>query len=268
MKKVILLIALCLSVTAFSCGGGNSDSADYVGVVSDASLSLQAQAFREVSNTVEITDRKLIKDGRIEFETKDMEKSRNKMKELITKYNAALENENEYSNNYEHSNEMTIRIQADKFELFFEELLASEDKIVNKNSGIRDVTSEYIDVEARLKTKKELESRYIEILKRGSTVSELLEVERALAEVRSEIESMEARLKYFDKQVAYSTLYVRYFKKIEGKGFDFGSQLGSAFMNGWRLLQWFFIGIVNMWAFLVIGMIIFLIIYKVVKKKK
>ncbi len=266
MKRVFLLIVLSLSGTAFSCGGGNSP--EPVDFAPKISMAPPAQEFRESSQTVEMPERKIIKDGRIEFETKDMDRSRDKMKQLIAKYGAALESENEFSNNQEHSNEMTIQVPAENFEQFFEELLATEEKIVNKNSGIRDVTSEYIDVEARLRTKKELEARYMEILKKGNTVSELLEVERALAEVRSEIESMESRLKYFDKQVSYSTLYVRYFKKIEGKGFDFGSQLGSAFMNGWLLIQWFFIGIVNMWAFLVLGLIIFLIIFKIVRKKK
>ncbi|WP_416171489.1 DUF4349 domain-containing protein [Algoriphagus boritolerans] len=44
--------------------------------------------------------------------------------------------------------------------------------------------------------KKELENRYTELLKLARTVDEILRLERELATVRGEIESMQGRLNY------------------------------------------------------------------------
>ena len=95
-----------------------------------------------------------------------------------------------------------IRVPADRFDelLLIIEPLAS--KIESKNINTQDVTEEFIDVETRLKTKKELETRYLEILKQAKTVTDIISIESQIATVRSEIESMEGRINYLKNQVS------------------------------------------------------------------
>jgi len=72
-----------------------------------------------------------------------------------------------------------------------------------------DVTDEYVDLAARAASQKQLEQQYLELLKRAGSVKDALEVQRALAEVRLEIERAEGRARLLDKESAFSTLTVR-----------------------------------------------------------
>jgi len=71
-----------------------------------------------------------------------------------------------------------------------------------------DVTDEYLDLAARTSTQKQLEQQYLEILKRAVTVKDAMEVQKQLAEVRTEIERMQGRQQLLEKESAFSTLTV------------------------------------------------------------
>jgi hypothetical protein len=71
-----------------------------------------------------------------------------------------------------------------------------------------DVTDEYVDLAARSASQKQLEQQYLEILKRAATVKDALEVQRQLAEVRTEIERMQGRQQLLEKESEFSTLTV------------------------------------------------------------
>ncbi|HET7539218.1 MAG TPA: DUF4349 domain-containing protein [Polyangiaceae bacterium] len=71
-----------------------------------------------------------------------------------------------------------------------------------------DVTDEFVDLVARTTSQKQLEQQYLELLKRASNVKDAMEVQRALADVRTEIERMEGRQRLLEKESAFSTLTV------------------------------------------------------------
>ena len=71
-----------------------------------------------------------------------------------------------------------------------------------------DVTDEYVDLVARTTSQKQLEAQYLEILKRAVTVKDAMEVQKELADVRTEIERMQGRQQLLDKESAFSTLTV------------------------------------------------------------
>jgi Domain of unknown function (DUF4349) len=71
-----------------------------------------------------------------------------------------------------------------------------------------DVTDEYVDLAARTSSQKQLELQYLEILKRATTVKDAMEVQKELAEVRTEIERMQGRQQLLEKESAFSTLTV------------------------------------------------------------
>jgi hypothetical protein len=71
-----------------------------------------------------------------------------------------------------------------------------------------DVTDEYIDLSARISSHQKLEEQYLEILKRAVTVKDAMDVEKELADVRTEIERLQGREQLLDKESAFSTLTV------------------------------------------------------------
>ena len=82
--------------------------------------------------------------------------------------------------------------------------------VEEKDETAKDVTAEFVDVEARLAGRRALETRLLELLaERPGKLTDVLELERELARVREEIETAEGRLRYLSNQTAFSTITLR-----------------------------------------------------------
>ncbi|MGB9887774.1 MAG: DUF4349 domain-containing protein [Moorellales bacterium] len=67
-----------------------------------------------------------------------------------------------------------------------------------------DVTEDYIDLEARVKTLTAQKERLTELLERARTVEDILKVEKKLERVRAERESLSGKLNYLRHRVTYA----------------------------------------------------------------
>lgn len=130
---------------------------------------------------------------------------------------------------------ITIKVPAEKFD----ELIAKLGEIgtiSSQNISSNDVTEEYIDLAARLKTERELEQRLITLLDtKAGSLSDIIEIESKLATVRQKIESVEGRMKFLRSQAAYSTLTVSIFEPSlleTSSGGGFFYEIGQAFKDG------------------------------------
>jgi hypothetical protein len=102
---------------------------------------------------------------------------------------------------------LEMRIPAAQFDAALGDIRASGRVTSEKLSG-KDVTEEYIDLEARLRTQKALESQLLEIMKGAHNVADAISVERELTNVRTEIERVEGRRRFLDNQSSLSTFSV------------------------------------------------------------
>ena len=94
-----------------------------------------------------------------------------------------------------------------------------------------DVTDEYLDLGARLASQRQLELQYLEILKRAVTVKDALEVQKELAEVRTEIERLQGRQQFLAQESDFSTLSVHLLTdvaKVTVRNADFRASLQRA----------------------------------------
>jgi len=123
-----------------------------------------------------------------------------------------------------------------------------------------------IDLDARLKTKKDLEARYQELLKRANSVDEVLKVEAQISSLRAEIESAEGQMRYLKNQVALSTLAVSFYEKTVAAGFGYKFQ--RALRQGWDNLLWVIVGLANLWAILLFVAIVWIIIARIRRNRK
>ncbi len=247
--KINLLLILLISL--ISC---DNRSALKVTPSNEASMSFKEVAFdaapaEQSEQTISI-DRKLIRNGQLDFKTTDVKNTKTEIEKIRKELNAYIssENENNYGDRIQYN--QTIRVPADQFDALIKSIEPLADKIENKSINTQDVTEEFIDVEARLKTKKELESRFREILKQAKTVEEIVSIESQIANVRAEIESIEGRLKYLQNQVSFSTLTVSYYEVI-GTDFGFASKLIESLKGGWDNLLSFLIFLITLWPFVV-----------------
>lgn len=199
----------------------------------------------------QFTERKVVREGDIYFECKDINETNTFLKSEVNSAKGFISNESSNSHGERTEKRLTIRIPTDQLDPLLEKIQSHAVRIENTNIRSEDVTEQFIDVGARLKTKKELEIRYTELLKQARNVEEILALERELANVRGEIESMQGRLNFLSDRVALSTLNVSFF--VEGERvFGFLGKAKDGLKNGWKNLQWFFIFILNLWPFFLI----------------
>jgi len=100
----------------------------------------------------------------------------------------------------------TVRVPVERYEAF---LLAAGKlgEIHNLNSDSQDVTEEYYDVEARIRNKKQEETRLNDLLaKAAGRLDEVLTLEREITRVRGEVEQLQGRLHVLDSVTAMSTV--------------------------------------------------------------
>jgi hypothetical protein len=114
-------------------------------------------------------------------------------------------------------------------------------KVVEETRTTEEVTAEYVDLQARLKAAKAAEQRLVELLgNRTGKLSDVLQVERELTRVRSEIESMQGQANVMLHQVAYATVKVElseeYHETLQSDA-SVGHKLRNAMVSGFRNLE-------------------------------
>jgi Domain of unknown function (DUF4349) len=198
-----------------------------------------------------IRERMLIKTGQLSMKVDEVQAARQKIAAIAQPLNAYISDERLDDSGYRLSVSMTIRVPSKLYDSLVASIERVGEKTESKSVSTQDVTEEFIDTEARLKTKKELETRYREILRQANSVTDILAVESNLNTVRGEIESMEGRLKYLSNQVSFSTLSLSFYQSLS-TDFGFGGQFIEGIKSGWTNLLSFFIGLVNIWPFLIL----------------
>ncbi len=102
----------------------------------------------------------------------------------------------------------TVRVPVERYAAF---LLAAGKlgEVRNVNSDSQDVTEEYYDVDARIRNKKQEETRLNDLLaKAAGRLDEVLTLEREITRVRGEVEQLEGRLHVLDNVTAMSTVHL------------------------------------------------------------
>jgi len=213
---------------------------------------------------------KIIKESYLRFETQDLDKTYNQIKKTISLNKGFIQSDNSNKSYNTITRHLIIRIPTHKFQNTLDSISKSVDYFDTKRISSKDVTEEFIDIEARLKAKQTLETRYLELLKKAKNVKEILEIERELSNIREEIEAKQGRLKYLQNRVSLSTLNIEFYKLTSQTPVNksYGTKMWNAIKSGFSGLSIFFLGLLNIWPFIIILIILFFAIKKWVNKKK
>ncbi|MGI8732077.1 MAG: DUF4349 domain-containing protein [Pyrinomonadaceae bacterium] len=103
---------------------------------------------------------------------------------------------------------VVVRIPAPQFGSALDQIRAEGGRVIQEKATGQDVTEEFIDLEARIKTQKALELQFLEIMKQARKVADALEVQRQIAEVRTEIEKLEGRKRFLENRASLSTITI------------------------------------------------------------
>lgn len=300
MKKMVIVFIALLSI---ACQGGSNrkDEAAYVNK-SEASPGYDASVEEQYAPEAEVMDRsdvvagntsegdetidaeigdetriqpQLIKTADLRFRVKDVELSTENIEAMAAKAEGFVSNSSLRSSNSEVSNYITIRVPAKNFDVLLKSISKESEYMERKEIHTEDVTEEYIDIQTRLKTKKEVEQRYIQILKeKAKTVQDIYTAEEQIRIIREEIEAKEGRLNYLQNQVAYSTITVDLFQQVEYKEnpeeltYTFGHRLEDSVGSGWNVVVNIFLGLLSLWPLWIISLIIYWAVRRKIKKYK
>lgn len=217
-----------------------------------------------VSPKLEEQTSQIIKTANYRFQVENIDSATKKIKQIVHKRQGTIANMNLTSSSYEISNQLTIRVPAKSFEILLDELGTQSIYMDYKRISTEDVTEEFIDIEIRLKTKREVRDRYIDILKtKAKTVEDVLKAEEQIRIIQEEIEAKEGRLKYLTSKIAESTVNLEIYQKLEyhekPSEFDepYVAKIKQGFSNGWSIVKGSLIVLINLWPLVLVGGLVY-----------
>lgn len=154
-------------------------------------------------------ERMLIWRAYLTLEVRDVAAGVGKAAEVAEQFGGYVESKSEESQS---SGSLLLRIPADRFRSAVG-VLEGFGKVTRKSVSGQDITEQYVDIEARLKTKKKLRDRLQQLLQKAKDVKDVIAIETELNRVQSDIDSMEARMRVLKGQVDYATIEVSLEKK-------------------------------------------------------
>lgn len=102
---------------------------------------------------------------------------------------------------------ITIMVPQHRFEAVMARI-RKLGKVEDENISGTDVTDEFMDMRARLRNLQRQETRYLDLLDKSASVSDILKVEEQLNRVRGEIEVLTGRVTQLQNKTDYATLTV------------------------------------------------------------
>lgn len=273
LKKSIILVGLLSLIFGCNIGEYNTKINLADTEVTNDFEAVEQDIVEQPHTENKLKDLKIIKSSNVRYKVKDVKKATERVKKIATIYDAYISDLRLENNLYKKENRFTLKVPAVNFDTLMDSISCVAEFVDFENITTKDVTSDYIDIESRLKTKQEVKERYESILrKKAKSVEDLLDVEQKLQIIQEEIESSLGRLKYLTNKVAFSTVQVDLYETVEYKEEPliykktFGSEFQEAFMAGWDFTKSIFIGIIYFWPLLVLSILLFIFIKKRIKK--
>ncbi len=205
----------------------------------------------------EVIKKKIIKDGSIEIEVQELNKTKAQVDSSVAKLGGYYASEKLNNTNWETSYNLKIRVPSSNFERLILSLESGDGEIKYKEIDARDVTDQFIDIETRLKNKRNYLQKYNDLLKQAKSVKDVLEIEEKIRVIEEEIESSTGQLKYLSDLVDYSTLNLtitktKDYKYTPKKRGAFIERVKTALLKGWIGFVDFMVFVVKVWPFWII----------------
>ena len=212
----------------------------------------------QVQAAVEPVDRKIIRNGELSIEIDSPTEGQRKITSIAESHGGFVvtsefrQQDNRGQTKPSETVTVVVRVPSAQFGPALEQIRAVGSRVIQEKVSGQDVTEEYIDLEARIRTKKALEAQFMEIMKQARKVSEALEVQSQIADVRTEIERLEGRRRFLENQSAMSTINITLQSPaplVTATTSGFGNDIKQAFGDS-----------IDVGAAIILGLIRFLIV--------
>ncbi len=156
-------------------------------------------------------DSRVIRNGSLDIVVGNIDAAMTKVQQIAAVASGVIARSqfwNESGDSEQQVGTVTVRVPASQFDTTFDALKDMATEVSSQSTSTRDVTAEFVDLNAQLVNKKRQESRLGELFDKAEKVEDLLRIERELSRVRGEIERLEGRLRYMEARTDYSTITV------------------------------------------------------------
>ena len=154
-------------------------------------------------------DAKIIRSGSIQVEVSDVASALRTARDAIVAMGGYVGASNTSNADEQPYAEITYRIPADRWEDALDVLRSLNGltkKVVNEQTQAVEVTGQIVDLEARIKNLRASETALQTIAANAVKVSDVLDVEARLTDVRGQIEQLTAQLVDLNDRAAFTTL--------------------------------------------------------------
>ena len=217
---------------------------------------------------------KIIYTANLTLESKDYDAARTALDYALSAADGYMESSNESTyTGTSRSLSLTLRVPQENYESFLA-AAAQAGNLVNKSEQAEDVTSQYMDIEARLANLTAQRTRLQELQASADNLSDLLEIESSLSDVQYQLESYQSQLDWYSNQVECCTVYISLDEVQTYTPVDesFAARLQNALQDGWANftsgVQNLAVLLVGCWPAIVIGAIGGVVIYRVRHPRK
>ena len=291
LKRILALaLSILLLTTLFAGCAAKAPSRGDVAAPGDHLNSGSAKPEGSLSSGTTLNpgvadDRKLIRTVSLTTETEDMDTLLTGISQRITELGGYVESREVYTGSSHNSNRsryatMTVRIPAKNLDAFISHVDGASN-VVSSSETAEDVTMQYVATESHLKVLQAEEERLLKFLSEAKSVSEMLEIEKRLTDVRAELESVTNQLNKYANLVSYGTVNLRVnevkqYTVVEKEEPNLWQRIGTGFVNSVKnvgvILEGLLVFFISALPYLaipgVIVVIILLAVRKSDKKKK
>lgn len=228
------------------------------------------------------TTHKIIQTGRMNMETTTFDETLSKVQNYVNSIGGYVQSSSIQGRGITPDNStsnrvgtLTFRVPQTKYSEFFTSV-KSYGAITFQESTGEDVTEQYFDTEARVKSLTLQEERILDILKKSDKLSDVIELEKHLSDIRYQIESLTGTLRKWDNLVNFSTitLQIQEVKEITKVAPESSNgllkRISYSFTNSIKQLGIFFQAVIvflfTILPFMFVAIIIALIALTIIKK--
>ncbi len=226
MKKKMLLSIGLIAILLAGCASasspteiqprveaGFSDEAFYEGAPAAEPSALDTES-SFTTTVVETGERIVIMNANLELVVNAPDESMEKISRLAEEMGGFVVSANLYKTRTSDGLEVprasiTIRVPAENLEEALTRIEAESDRLpLSKNLQSQDITSEYTDLQSRLKNLEAAEAQLIEIMDSANRTEDVLNVFDQLTRVREQIEVITGQINYFEESARLSAISV------------------------------------------------------------
>ncbi len=154
--------------------------------------------------------KKLVRKLWLDAETEDLDPLLAQVDQQIADLDGYIEQRevrNNSSRSYRYAN-ITLRIPAEHMHDFVTQV-SENANVTSSNETTENITLSYVATESRIKALETEQARLLELLAKAENMENLLQIEKRLTEVRTELEKVTSQLRLYDNLVDYATIYLK-----------------------------------------------------------